>query len=320
MKRIALLLFALLALAVAAHAQSYPNKPIRIVVPYGAGGATDALARPIAMKLSEILGQQVLVENVAGAGTIIGTMQVANAVPDGYTLLLNPASHGLIPFYNKNAKYDPVKDFTPIAAVGVSQRVIVATPSLPVNSLKELIGYAKANPGKLSYGIASAGTVQELAGDLLRVRAGIDLTPIGYKGGGSALTDLLGGQIQIAILVLPDTLQYIRSGRLKALGVIESRRSKAAPDIPTVAEAGVPGYATPEQWVGLMGPAGLPAPIVAKLNEAVNKALRSPDTLSTLEKMGYEPMGGPPSDLAKRMVDDVQVYRRFATEINLTPR
>jgi tripartite-type tricarboxylate transporter receptor subunit TctC len=313
-------LWALALLAGIAQAQTYPAKPIRIVVPYAAGGATDALARPIAARLSDVLGQQVIVENVAGAGTLIGTMQVANAAPDGYTLLLNPASHGLIPFYNKNARYDPIKDFTPIAAVGMSQRVIVATPSLPVSSMKELIAYAKANPGKLSYGIASAGTVQELAGDLLRVRAGIDLTPIGYKGGGNALTDLLGGQIQMAILVLPDTLQFIRSGRLKALGVIESRRSKAAPDIPTVAEAGVPGYSTPDQWVGLMGPAGLPPAIVARLNEAMNKVLRSPETVAALEKIGYETMGGPPSELGKRMADDVQVYQRFAKEIGLTPR
>jgi tripartite-type tricarboxylate transporter receptor subunit TctC len=301
-------------------AQSYPNRLIRLIVPYAPGGATDAFARPVAQKLSQQLGQSVIIENRSGGNSIIGTDYAAKAAPDGYTLLVTPASHTLIPFYNKNVTYDAVKDFTPIVAAGLNRRSIIVHPSLPVNSIKELIDYAKKNPGKISYAVAAAGSVQELAGDLLRVSTGIDIVPVPYKGGGPALQDLLGGQVQMAILVLADTLPHIRSGKLRALGIVEGKRAKVAPEIPTVSEAGIPGFAIPDQWVGVMGPAGMPAELTARLNAEFNKALNAPETRTALDHIGYEVMGGSAQDFGALMASDTQVYRKFAATIGITPK
>ena len=321
MNRYRALLAALLLVApLAAPAQDYPNRPIRLVVAYAPGGATDAFTRPVAQRLGQLLGQQVIVENRAGGNSIIGTDYVAKAAPDGYTLLVNPASHLLVPFYNKSVPYDALKDFTPIVNAGVNRRCIVVNPSLPVNSVTELVDYAKRNPGKLSYAVAAAGSVQELAGDLLKVTTGIDIVPVPYKGGGPALNDLLGGQVQMAILVLADTLAHIRSGRLRALAIVEGGRAKVAPDIPTVAEAGIPGYAVPDQWIGVLGPAGLPPAIVARLNAEINNALASPETRAALENIGYEVTGGSAQEFAALMANDAKVYRKYADAIGIVPK
>ena len=319
MTRVFALVAALLASAVS-FAQDYPVKPIRFVVAYAPGGATDAFARPVAHRLSQLLGQPVIVENRAGGNSIIGTDHVAKAAPDGYTLLVNPASHLLIPFYNKNVPYDALKDFTPIIAAAVNRRSIIVHPSLPVHSVLELVAYAKKNPGKISYAVAAAGSVQELAGDLLRVTTGIDIVPVAYKGGGPALNDLLGGQVQMAILVLADTLPHIKSGRLRALGIVESARAKVAPDIPTVAESGVPGYAIPDQWIGVLGPAGMPSAIVARLNAELNKALHSLETRTALENIGYEVTAGSAQNFAALMASDQQVYRKFVETIGIVAK
>ena len=310
----------LLIASAAALAQDYPNRPIRLVVAYAPGGATDAFTRPVAQRLSQQLGQSVIVENRAGGNSIIGTDHVAKSAPDGYTLLVNPASHLLIPFYNKNVPYDALKDFTPIISAGMNRRCIVVHPSLPVNSVAELVDYAKRNPGKLSYAVAAAGSVQELAGDLLKVTAGIEIVPVPYKGGGPALNDLLGGQVQMAILVLADTLAHIRSGRLRALAIVEGGRAKVAPEIPTVAEAGIPGYAVPDQWIGVLGPAGLPPAIVARLNAELNKALASAETRTALENIGYEVTGGSTEAFAALMANDAKVYRKYADAIGIVPK
>jgi tripartite-type tricarboxylate transporter receptor subunit TctC len=321
MNRYRALVAALLSIApLAAPAQDYPNRPIRLVVAYAPGGATDAFTRPVAQRLGQLLGQQVIVENRAGGNSIIGTDYVAKAAPDGYTLLVNPASHLLIPFYNKNVPYDALKDFTPIVNAGVNRRCIVVNPSLPVSSVTELVDYAKRNPGRLSYAVAAAGSVQELAGDLLKVTAGIEIVPVPYKGGGPALNDLLGGQVQMAILVLADTLPHIRSGRLRALAIVEGGRAKVAPEIPTVAEAGIPGYAVPDQWIGVLGPAGLPPAIVARLNGELNKALATPETRTALENIGYEVTGGSPQDFAALMANDAKVYRKYADAVGIVPK
>jgi len=320
MTRLYAFVAALLLVPGIAWAQSYPSKVIRMVVTYAPGGATDAFARPLAQSLSKLVGQSVIVENRAGGGTIIGTDYVAKAAPDGYTLLVAPASHTLIPFYNKNVTYDSVKDFTPIIAAAVNRRSIIVHPSLPVNNLKELVDYAKRNPGKLSYAVAAAGTVQELAGDLLRKTAGIDIVAVPYKGGGPALQDLLGGQVQMAILVLADTLPHIRSGKLRAIGIVEGKRAKVAPEIPTVSEAGIPGFNIPDQWVGVLGPAGLPPQIVRRLNADLNKALNTPETRTALQNIGYEVTGGTPQDHAALMENDIVTYRKYAKDLGITPR
>jgi tripartite-type tricarboxylate transporter receptor subunit TctC len=184
----------------------------------------------------------------------------------------------------------------------------------------ELVDYAKRNPGKISYAVAAAGSVQELAGDLLKVTAGIEIVPVPYKGGGPALNDLLGGQVQMAILVLADTLAHIRSGRLRGLAIVEGGRAKVAPEIPTVAEAGISGYAVPDQWIGVLGPAGLPPAIVARLNAELNKALATPETRAALENIGYEVTGGSAQDFAALMANDAKVYRKYADAIGIVPK
>jgi tripartite-type tricarboxylate transporter receptor subunit TctC len=322
MSRLSTAFAAALALAAfPAFAQdAFPDKPVRFVVPFPPGGGTDAFARVVGAKLAEIWGQQVIVDNRAGGNSIIGTDYVAKAAPDGYTLLVNPASHLLIPFYNKNVPYDALKDFSPVVNAGVNRRCIVVNPSLPVNSVTELVDYAKRNPGKISYAVAAAGSVQELAGDLLKVTAGIEIVPVPYKGGGPALNDLLGGQVQMAILVLADTLAHIRSGRLRALAIVEGGRAKVAPEIPTVAEAGIPGYAVPDQWIGVLGPAGLPPAIVARLNGELNKALATPETRAALENIGYEVTGGSAQDFAALMANDAKVYRKYADAVGIVPK
>ena len=320
MNRLLALAAALLIAPAAALAQDYPSRPIRLVVAYAAGGATDAFTRPVAQRLSQLLGQPVIVDNRAGGNSIIGTDYVAKAPPDGYTLLVNPASHLLIPFYNRSVPYDAVKDFTPVVAAGVNRRCIIVNPALPVHSVQDLVDYAKKNPGKLSYAVAAAGSVQELAGDLLKVTAGIDIVPVPYKGGGPALNDLLGGQVQMAILVLSDTLPHIRSGRLRALGIVEGARAKVAPEIPTVAEAGIPGYAIPDQWVGFFGPAGMPPAVAARLNAELNKALNSAETRTALENIGYEVTGGSTQDFAALIANDAKVYRKYADAVGIVPK
>jgi len=310
----------LCVLASTVRAQDFPNRPIRIIVAFAAGGATDAFARPLARRFSELIGQSVIVENRAGGNSIIGTDLVAKAVPDGYTLLVNPASQVLIPNYNKTMPYDAVRDFTPIVAAGVNRRAVVVHPSVPAQTMQELIEFGRRNPGRLSYGVAAAGSVQELAGDLLRAKAGMDMVAVAYKGGGPALNDLLGGQIPMAILVLADVIQHVRAGRLRALGIVEDRRAKALPEVPTIAESGVPGYTIPDQWVGVMGPAGLPAAIVSRLNSEFNRALASPETRAALEHIGYEVMGGTAEAFAGRMAADAALYRRIAQDIGVVPK
>jgi tripartite-type tricarboxylate transporter receptor subunit TctC len=315
-----LFFFLLILFCSAAWAQDYPNRVIRMVVPYAPGGATDAFARPVAQRLSQLVGQPVIIENRSGGNSIIGTDFVAKAPADGYTLLVNSASHTLIPFYNKNVAYDSIKDFTPIINAGVNRRSIIVHPSLPVNSVQELVDYARRNPGKISYAVAAAGSVQELAGDLLRVTAGIDIVPVPYKGGGPALQDLLGGQVQMAILVLADTLPHIRSGRLRALGIVEGKRARVAPEIPTVAEAGIPGYSIPDQWIGVLGPARMAPGVVARLNAELNKALASAETRTALENIGYEVTGGAPQEFAELMASDSRLYRKYADSIGIKPK
>ena len=318
MKSLPLLLSGFL-LSLCAGAQNYPARPIKMVVAYQAGGATDAFARMVVQKFSANIGQTVIIDNRAGGNSIIGSDYVSKAQPDGYTILLNPASHVLIPFYTKKMPYDALKDFTPIIAAAYNNRCLVVNLDLPVKTLTDFIAYAKSNPGKLSYGVAAAGSAQELAGDLLKFSAGIDMLPVPYKGGGPALQDLLGGQIQAGIFVLADTLQYIKSGRLKALGIIEGKRSKAASSIPTFAEAGVTGFVIPDQWIGVFGPPGLSPDIANKLNLAMNKTLLNPEVRTALESIGYESTGGSMQEFEVLLGDDQLKYRKIAEAIALKP-
>ena len=320
MKAIRLTALSLLLAPVLALAQAYPSKPVRMVVPYSAGGATDTVARAVGNRLSEALGQQVVIDNRGGASGMIGSDIVAKAAPDGYTLLLTVGPpHSAFPFFMKNVPFDTVKDFTPIIVVGTAPQAIVVHPSLPVTSLKGLIDYSKKNPGKLSFGTSGVGSSQHMGGLLLNRAAGTDMVHVAYKGGAPALNDVLGGQIPVAIVILSNVITHVRAGKLHLLAVLEAQRAKAAPDTPTVAEAGVPGYAVPDTWIGLVGPARLPEAIVNQVNAAVLKALGFADVRARLEAAGFEVRGNTPKEFADGIAKGYETYRRIATEAGIKP-
>ena len=301
-------------------AQTYPNKPVRLVVPFAAGGAADTVARATGNRISEALGQPVVIDNRAGGLAAIGSDVVAKASPDGYTLLLAVSPpHTIFPLLIRNLPFDNIKDFTPIAIIGTLPQVIAVHPSLPVNSLKELIEYAKKNPGKLSFGTSGVGTAQHLGGLHLNKMAGIDLQHIGYKGGGQAINDLLGGQVPIGILTLSNVIVHARTGKLKLLAMLEAQRAKGAPEIPTVAEAGVPGFAIPDTWIGLMGPAHLPAPIAGQLNAAVTKALEFSDVRSRLDAAGFEVRIATQQSFADSIAKSYGVYQKIVSDAGIKP-
>ncbi|HEY4374096.1 MAG TPA: tripartite tricarboxylate transporter substrate binding protein [Burkholderiales bacterium] len=283
-----LAVLALAATPLAAQAQAYPNHLIRIVVPYSAGGGVDVAGRAVAQEMAGILGQSVIVDNRPGGNSVIGTELVAHAAPDGYTLLVTVGSHYAMPYLSKSVHYDPVKDFTPITIVGKAPQTLFVNPGTGIKSIKELIAYVKKNPGKVSFATSGAGTSQHLGGELLNHMAGLDMTHVPYKGGAPAVTDVIGGQVPVGILIYSNIKQYVAAGKLRALAVLESTRAKVAPNVPTMAEAGVPGFAVPDTWIGALGPAGMPPEVTAKLNAAITKAAESADLRPRLEGAGFE--------------------------------
>ncbi len=308
-------------LAGAAIAQTYPAKPVRMVVPYAAGGATDTVARALGNRLAEVLGQSVVVENRAGAGGIIGADNIAKAAPDGYSLLLTVGPpHGAYPLFTRTVPFDTMRDFTPIVIVGIAPQALVAHPSLPVANMRELVDYAKKNPGRLAFATAGTGSSQHMGGVLLNRLAGLDLVHVPYKGGGPALNDLLGGQVPLAIVILSNVVAHAKSGKVKLLAVIEAQRAKGAPDIPTVGEA-VAGYALPDTWIGLVGPAGLPAPLVTQLHAAMIKTLAFADVRQRLEAAGFElrEKDNTPQALTELIGRGFETYRKITTEAGIKP-
>jgi len=305
---------------VQAQPAAWPSKPIRLVVPYPAGGAADTVARALSQRLSESLGQPVVVDNRGGAGGAIGTDITAKAAPDGYTLLLTVGPpHNTFPFFMRNLPFDIQKDFTPIMIVGSAPQAIAVAASLPVNSIRELIDYGKKNPGKLSFGTSGAGSSQHLGGVMLNKAAGIDMLHVPYKGGGPALNDLLGGQIPVGIVILSNVLPQAKAGKVKLLAVLEAQRARAAPDTPTVAEAGVAGFVVPDTWVGMIGPARLPPAIVTAMHGALVKVLQASDVRSRLEAAGFEVKSGTPEEFAELLMRSVETYRRITSEAGIKP-
>lgn len=270
---------------------AYPAKPVRIIVGFAPAGAADIIARLLGQRLSALWGQPVVTDNRPGAGSTIGSEIAAAATPDGYTLMVVSASYSTSAGLYRKLAFDPVKSFIPITLLAAGHNLLAAHPAAPVNSVKELIAYAKANPGKLTVGSAGTGSITHLAGELLKLMAGIELTHIPYKGGGLNLNALIGGEIQISLLALPTVIGQVRTGRLKALGITSLKRSAAVPDIPTVAESGLPGYEA-KNWFGILTPAGTPRFVVAKLNRQINDILRTPDMTATLARQGVEAEGG----------------------------
>ena len=275
--------------ATAAQAQAYPARPIRFVVPYAPGGPLDLIARAIGQKLTEATGQPVVVDNKPGAGGNIGADIVAKAAPDGYTIVMGAvATHAINPTLYPKIPYDPVKDFTPVAMVAVVPNVLVVNPALPVKSVKELIDFAKAKPSYLNFASGSTGSTGHLAGELFNALAGVQMVHIPYKGGAPAMADLLAGQVQLMFDNLANALPQVKAGKLRALAVTTAQRSAFAPDLPTLAEAGVPGFDL-TTWFGIFLPGNAPRDIVLRLNTEINKALNAPDMKDRLEKMGAEP-------------------------------
>ena len=267
-----------------AHAQSFPTKPIRLIVPLAPGGGGDIISRMIAQKISEPLGQTVVVDNRPGGSTIIGTDIVARSAPDGYTLVMATSSHGINPSLRK-LPYDPIKDFTGVAFIASSPMLLVVHPSLPVKTVKELIALAKAKPGQLNYGSSGPASIVHLAGELFNVMTGVKTVHVPYKGSGPAITDLLGGQIQMMFSSPVATVPHVRAGRLRAIAMASTERSPALPELPTVIEAGVPEFTAGTYFI-VLGPAGIPPAVVSRLNSEIVKASRLPDVTEKLTSQG----------------------------------
>jgi tripartite-type tricarboxylate transporter receptor subunit TctC len=300
MKRL-LAIFLLVPLLAAA--QPYPNKPLRWIVPFPPGGSTDGFSRPLAAKLSELLGQPVLVENVGGAGASIGSDRIAKAAPDGYTIgLATTGSHAINPhIYGRKLPHDTIRDFTHITLAVSYVNVLVVHPSVPAKSVAELIEYAKANPGKVSFGSAGNGSSNHLSGELLKVLTKAPMEHIPYKGSGPAMTDLIAGNISCMFDVLITSIPQMRAGRVRALAVTSAKRSPYVPEVPSMDEAGVAGYneAGSDLWFGIVGPAGIPKPIVLKLNQKLIEALRAPDMRERVRLQAFDLWTSTPEEFTK---------------------
>jgi len=306
--RIAALAIGVLVAASAA-AQDYPAKPIRIIVPFAAGGPADIYARFIGQRLSEALGQPVVIEDRPGAGSVIGTDAVAKSAPDGYTLLMMSNTHTVNESLIPNKPYQLMRDFVPVAPVNYSDLVLVVHPSVPANSLKELLDLAKAKPKGLNYASSGPGTPYHMAGELFKAMAGVDIVHVPYKGSSGARTDVLGGQVQMMFDAITTMAPNVRGGKLKGLGTTGKTRSSVLPEVPTVSEAGVPGYEA-VIWLGVMAPAGTAKPIVDKLNAEITKIVMRPDVRESWSKQGAEPMAMTPAEFTRFMNEDIEKWAK----------
>ena len=304
----------LMGAAAFAQAQGqYPNRPVTVIVPQAAGGANDAIARIVAQKLGEIIGQTFLVDNRPGAGGNVGTAQAAKAKADGYTLMLTTNSaHVINPSIYRSTGFDPIKDFEPVGLVASAGYVLVANSAFPANSVSELIAQAKAKPGQISYASAGNGTLNHLIGEMLKRTAGIYMLHIPYRGSAAAATDVAGGQVPVSVQSLPSSLPFLQSGKIKVLGVVNEKRLASMPNAPTIGET-LPGFgSTP--WYGLMAPAGTPKEVVAKLQAALEKTLASKEVADKLAAQGCEVLTGGPAQFAALIKDDLPRWNKIVKE------
>lgn len=311
----------LLACFVPAHAEApsnWPSKPVRLIVPYPPGGATDVLTRRLAQQLAVNLGQQFIVENRAGASGMVGSEQVSRASPDGYTIGLgNNATHGLNQLITKRKLVDPFADFTPITLAAMMPLALAVHPSVPARSAAELITWAKANPGKATYGTAGTGTPHHIAGEMLSEFAGGAFIHIPYKGSGQSISDLLGGQVPIVFAALAAVLPYAQDAKIRILGLVESERQKSAPSIPTVGES-VPGYVMPRTWLGYFGPPNMPAALANRINSEFVKALNDPEVAAVINTSGLQVLTSTREEFAATMRDNMARLSGVVKRINIT--
>jgi tripartite-type tricarboxylate transporter receptor subunit TctC len=318
-----LLSMAAIALGVAvgtfdsAHAETYPARPIKIIVPTPAGGPVDVIARLVGNYLSSTLGQAAVIDNRPGAGNTIGSKEAAQAEPDGYTLLYSSAS-GLVlaPMLQKNAGYDPLTSYDPIALVAQSSNILVVHPSLPVHSVRELVAYAKAHPGKVNFSSGGIGVLPHLIGEWFKSAAGIDIVHVPYRGGGPSINDLVAGQVQMTFEGTSVLLPLIRSGKLRALATTSPQRIAQLPDLPTMAESGFPGFVS-TSWTGLLAPAHTPRAVIDRLNVQINEGVKSPDFKAALAKLSNEPLGGTPQAFTDMINGDIAKWTPIVRGLNL---
>jgi tripartite-type tricarboxylate transporter receptor subunit TctC len=289
----------------AGHAQTFPAKTIRIVVPFAPGGANDIIARVVSQRLAEPLGQQVIVDNRGGAGGALGAEQVVRSPADGYTLLLaNPGPNAINPVLQPKTPYDPIKDFTMITLMAVSPQVLVIHPSMPVRSAKDLVALAKARPGQINYGSSGIGAITHLGMEFFKARTKTDMVHIPYQGANLSLTGLIGGQISTMFAALGSITNMLGTNKVKAIGVAANQRTPLLPDVPTIAESGIKDFEV-VNWFGIVGPANMPRPVVDRLNQAINRVVQAPETKERFSNLGFEPRGGTPEDLDRHIKAEI---------------
>ena len=301
----------------AAHADDYPSRPIRLIVPYAPGGGADAIGRIVAKRVSETIGQPIVIENRGGAGSILGTEAVKNADPDGYTLLVGQSGPiSINPAVYKNLRYDPVKDFAPVTMTTAYPYILVVNAKLPVNNLQEFVTLARSKPGEFNYGTTGVGAANHLVSELLSSRAGLKMTHIPYRGTALAVGDLLAGQVTMVFADAVSAMPHVQAGTLRALAVSSKNRAAIAPDIPTIAESGYPGFDA-IGWHGILAPARTPPAIIGRLNSEIVKALKDPATKSLLETQAMQLVGNSPEEFAAFIKQDIALWQDVATQANV---
>ena len=302
-----------------AQTDSYPSRPIRLVVPYAPGGVSDIVGRVLAQKMTEVMGQTMVVENGAGAGGMLGTGTVAKSAPDGYTLVLSSLSaYAIGPRMLKTSPYDPVKDFTAVGGVALTPTVLSVNPSLPLRTVQEVVAYAKANPGKVTYGSSGIGSVAHISAELLRAATGVELVHVPYKSAAQAYPDVISGSVTMVFDALPSAIQHIKTGKVRPVAMMSDRRTALLPDVPTFAEAGYPGVNL-RLWVGVHGPAGLPPDVVQKLNDALAKALAAPDLRERFASVGADPAPIPSREFGEMVREDVASLAKTMDAAGIKP-
>ncbi|MFD0669270.1 tripartite tricarboxylate transporter substrate binding protein [Ramlibacter sp. MAHUQ-53] len=313
----ALGLAALASVPAFAQAQAYPSKPIRLIVPFAPGGTTDVLARLVGQRLTTAWGQPVVVENRAGAGATLGAEMVAKAPADGYTLLMGAAHHTIAQNVYSKLSYHFGRDFAPVTVVAMVPNAVVVNANVPAKTIQELVALAKAQPGKLNYGSAGAGTAHHLIGEMFKLRSGTDIVHVPYKGSGPAVADLVGGQVQVMFDTVTSALPQVKGGKTRALAVTTAKRSSALPDVPALSETVLPGFDV-GTWFGILAPAGTPQPIVDKLNAEIVKIINNPEVRKQLLDMGSEPVGNTPAQMAAQIKSELDAFESLVKQIKLT--